>query len=178
MGSVDLGLELLHSMHAVSSNVNKDATAYDRQGMDKSRIKHAVKQPRCKCQCTAPFQIVLKVCVAFWMLTKAGQDTVLWNIQHSQPGDRKEWYIAGLIVNAQTTAHQISSIQLYNNLEGQHVCKVAWLYMMGIGRQRLQRCKKMWNGKDGRSLRGFFFEIFSVYTDTCLGPSINLAPVI
>ena len=37
---------------------------------------------------------------------------------------------------------------------GHHVCKVAWMHLLGIGKKRLSRCKKTCYGKDGRSTFG------------------------
>ena len=37
---------------------------------------------------------------------------------------------------------------------GHHVCKVAWMHLLGVGKKRLSRCKKTCYGKDGRSTFG------------------------
>ena len=44
----------------------------------KKRIAHALKFSLCRCLCQVPFKIVLGVCIAFWLLSKQGQDTILW----------------------------------------------------------------------------------------------------
>lgn len=37
---------------------------------------------------------------------------------------------------------------------GHHVCKAAWLHLMGIGKHRIARCKNVFKGTDLRTLTG------------------------
>ena len=102
-GRVDLTSQRLQSMHAVATNGKaKSMSKYSTNGSSKQRIRKAVEKPICTCQCAVPFQIVLRVAVAFWLLTKQGQDTVLWTIQHENPGNgsKKDWFIEGPKFNA------------------------------------------------------------------------------
>ena len=97
-GHVDLTLKQLEAMHAVASNLNKDESTYATHGKSETRIKEALRNPICKCRCKIPMQLLLKICLAFWMLSKQGQDTVLWTIQHEHPGTKKDWYLGGLLL--------------------------------------------------------------------------------
>ena len=97
-GRVDLTSQRLQSMHAVATNSKvKSMSKYSTNGSSKQRIRKAVEKPICTCQCVVPLRIVLRVALAFWLLTKQGQDTVLWTIQHENPGNgaKKDWFIEG-----------------------------------------------------------------------------------
>lgn len=39
-------------------------------------------------------------------------------------------------------------------VSGHDVCREAWVHMMGIGKQRLLRCRHTFQGRDARSLPG------------------------
>ena len=144
-GSVNLTLERLQSMHAVATNASADASQFAQNGKSKERVKKALHNPACSCACKMPFKVLLRVAVTFWLLTKQAQDTVLWSIQKEDPGSgsKKDWYIEG-------------GLRLFESyvLTGHHVCKVAWLHLLGLGQKRLQRCKGIIYGKDGRSILG------------------------
>lgn len=97
-GRVDMNLQYLQSFHAVASNKKKVTSKYSANGRSKTRVKHALENPVCSCRCTMPLQVLLRVCMAFWLLTKSAQDSVLWNIQQSNPGSgsKRDWFIEGL----------------------------------------------------------------------------------
>lgn len=96
-GQVDISIQRLQSMHAVASSKEKTTSKYSLNGRSKSRIRNALANPKCNCQCSVPFHAVLQVCIAFWLLTKRGQDTVLWSRQRENPGSgcKRDWYIEG-----------------------------------------------------------------------------------
>lgn len=98
-GSVDLTSHRLQSMHAVASNRNTSMSTFAANGRSKKRIKNRLDHPICRCRCALPLRVVLKVALAFWMLTKKGQDSVLWTIQRENPGNssKKDWFIEGLV---------------------------------------------------------------------------------
>ena len=98
-GRVDISCQRLQSMHAVASNKDVSTPSkYAGNGKSKTRIQDCLKHPKCKCKCSVPFALLLRVCVAFWLLTKRGQDTVLWTIQQEEPGtgSKRDWFIEGL----------------------------------------------------------------------------------
>lgn len=97
-GRVDMNLQYLQSFHAVASNKKKVKSKYAANGCSKTRVKEALEKPLCNCRCKMPLQVLLRVCMAFWLLTKSAQDTVLWNIQQSNPGSgsKRDWFIEGL----------------------------------------------------------------------------------
>ena len=97
-GRVDISVQRLQSMHAVASNKSRSISKFARNGRSKSRIKDALENPPCKCRCKVGLQLLLRVCLTFWLLTKEGQDTVLWTIQTENPGSgtKKDWFIEGL----------------------------------------------------------------------------------
>lgn len=128
---IALSLQRFQSLHA---NDHGPATksSYAKSGMSKSRCKDALKHPPCKCKCTLPLRILVALCQAFWALSKPCQDSLLWSIQlEGGPGLRKKW-----------------------TLGGYHICRESWLYFLGIGKQRVTRCKRKFHGKDLRSLNG------------------------
>lgn len=94
-GSVNLTLQRLQSMHAVGSNKG-DSSKFSKHGASKTRVKKALHNPVCSCRCKVPFQTLLRVCLAFWMLNKQAQDTVLWSLQREHPGSKKDWHIEGV----------------------------------------------------------------------------------
>lgn len=94
-GSVNISSERLLSMHAVASQDSMQKSCYAEHGTCKARVKKALHSPVCSCRCRVPFQTLLRVVMAFWMLSKRGQDTVLWSIQKEDPGSKKDWYIEG-----------------------------------------------------------------------------------
>lgn len=97
-GRVDISVQRLQSMHAVASNKARSTSKFSKNGRCKSRIKEVLDKPACKCKCKVGMQLLLRVCLAFWLLTKEGQDTVLWTIQTENPGSgtKKDWFIEGL----------------------------------------------------------------------------------
>lgn len=97
-GRVDMNLQYVQSFHAVASNKRKVLSKYASNGRSKTRVREALEKPLCKCQCKIPLHLLLRVCMAFWLLSKSAQDTVLWNIQQSNPGSgsKRDWFIEGL----------------------------------------------------------------------------------
>jgi hypothetical protein len=86
-------------MHAVASNKDSKMSEYAKNGRSRSRIKDAIGHPGCKCRCVVPYKLLLSVCVAFWVLTKKGQDTVLWSIQQEEEErSKRDWFREGLKV--------------------------------------------------------------------------------
>lgn len=171
-GRVEISSHRLECMHGVASNKDRGSVSkYAKNGFSKARLKSALRTPKCECRCRVPLRSLLRVCIAFWMLTKGGQDTVLWTIQQEYPGSKKDWYIEGLQGCAQLMIDNISTLGLEKksvypeHIEhilhaGHHVCKVAWMYLIGVGKKRLSRCKDTCYGKDGRSTFGRYLVTF------------------
>ena len=98
-GRVEITTQRLQSMHAVSSNNGTGSLSkYARNGRSKARVKQALDNPKCECACSVPLRTLLRICLTFWLLSKRGQDTVLWTIQQEHPGSKRDWYIEGLIM--------------------------------------------------------------------------------
>ena len=92
---------------------------YQANGKSKDRIRKALQSPCCarKCKRNLAFKTVLRVVTCFWSLTKAGQDALLWSLQHpvwtvqsdndsdssSGESDAKvvAWHIAGILTLSQ-----------------------------------------------------------------------------
>lgn len=152
-GCIDLTLERLQSMHAVANAYRHDRTSYSANGRCRHRIKQAVQNPICRCQCRVNMNTLMKICLTFWLLSKDGQDSVLWAIQRGS-AKKNTWHIQGLAGVfcgvLQCMPNFLCLIWL-----GEHVCKEAWMYMLAIGRKRLSRCKRSFGGKDGRSLPSY-----------------------
>ena len=95
-GSIDLTLDRLQSMMHVAGKYHHDESSYSMNGRSKTRIKHAINNPICTCKCRVNINVLMKICLLFWLLSKSGQDSVLWAIQSGQ-GKRNKWYIEGLV---------------------------------------------------------------------------------
>lgn len=132
-GNVDLTQERLQSLHALGKVPKKELTQYAKRGLSAKRVKSAVMKPCCNCMCKLPIKLLYNLCVSFWTLTKQGQDSCLWTIQNECGGNlkKKRWFMAGY-----------------------PVCRDAWAHMLGVGKHRLSRCRKTFQGRDGRSLTG------------------------
>lgn len=164
-GKVSLTLQKLQSMHAVATEINKEASChYAIHGRCKTRIVESIRKPVCACKCRLQVAQLFKLCMAFWCLTKRGQDTVLWEIQqHGTAGRKKDWYLEGLVEPL-----LFNMIELFNEdnvcdcvwgpqkPSGEHVCKEGWMHMMAIGRKRLARTRQIAYGKDLRCYGGIF----------------------
>lgn len=141
---VSLSLERLQSLHALQSGPGKPSS-YSESGMSVNRCKKALQNPPCPCKCTLPLKLLILVCQSFWQLSKAAQDSLLWSIQlEGGACNRRSWNIAGY-----------------------PVCREAWLCFLGVGKQRISRCKRKFHGKDERSVtcRGgyMFYLLFKKY---------------
>lgn len=154
-GCIDLTLERLQSMRAVANAYRHDRSSYSANGRCRHRIKQAVQNPICACQCRVNMITLMKICLTFWLLTKDGQDSVLWAVQRGS-ARKNTWHIEGLVgvffcmSDFLCMPNFLCLIQL-----GERVCKEAWMYMLAIGRKRLSRCKRSFGGKDGRSLPSY-----------------------
>lgn len=131
-GVVDLTLQRLQSLHAVENESNLEPGGeYVTGGLSKARCKKVLEQPRCPCKCTMPLRVLMMLCQAFWHLNKTTQDSLLWSIQMEAGSGKKKWA-----------------------LQGNRICKDAWVAFLGIGKGRLNRCKRNFFGKDQRSISG------------------------
>ena len=95
-GYVDLTLQRLQTMRAVASEVDTTANKISSHGKSRARIERVLRWPICECACRLPFGTLLRLCMAFWLLSKRAQDTVLWEIQREHPGGgKRDWYLEG-----------------------------------------------------------------------------------
>ena len=154
---MDLRLSALNSLHSMSELT--DQSVFSSHGLDPDRIKTALKQPPCDCKCSIPASVLTKACKGFWTLPKQAQDALLWSLQAEAGTSRKKWYIEGLkstlkfksfISHCLTTSS--TSHQLQWPLPGYPLCRLAWTRYMGIGKQRLERCKRSFHGIDDRTI--------------------------
>ena len=129
---VELSLQRLQSLHATQKgSVDEVKNKYAEHGMSKSRLKNVLKNSPCQCQCSLPIRVLMMITQAFWRLTKPAQDSLLWSLQHEVGPGRKRW-----------------------SMQGYPLCKDAWATFLGVGKHRLNRCKKRFHGKDLRSISG------------------------
>lgn len=91
-GMIDLTLERLESMHAVATSRREDMSEAAEHGQSAERVRDVVNRPRCGCKCRVPFQLLLRICVCFWCLTKSAQDTILWSLQQGEE-KKKDWHM-------------------------------------------------------------------------------------
>ena len=95
--NVSLTLAKLESFHGLATKGldqenDSELTVYAKNGMDKDRVKQAVQHPTCSCKCSAPIGLMMKICLAFWCLSKSAQDSILWSLQVSDGDRRKRYY--------------------------------------------------------------------------------------
>ena len=163
--NVSLTLAGIESFHGLATR-SQLASTYSKNGMCKVRVKKAVSSPTCDCQCSVPFGLMLKVCIAFWSLAKSAQDAILWSLQCGGHDRRKRYYhIEGWIslylenkswANPYQTPIILKGDWYYKlpwTLGGHSVCREAWLRLLGIGKNRLRRTRKRCRGQDERSLK-------------------------
>lgn len=86
------GLEAFHGIATGRELEGKCSSSFSENGMAPSRVKHALRSPSCNCKCSMPYQLLLKVCCAFWSLTKAAQDSILWSLQSAGDRHGKRYY--------------------------------------------------------------------------------------
>ena len=129
---VELSLQRLQSLHATEKgSCHEVKNKYANHGMSTSRLKNVLKNPPCQCRCSLPVRVLIMITQAFWRLTKRTQDSLLWSLQHEVGPGRKRW-----------------------SMQGHPLCKDAWATFLGVGKHRLNRCKKRFHGKDFRSISG------------------------
>ena len=111
----------------MSSTKKQTESVYARTGSSKQRVVDAIRNPCCHCGCRIPVAILLKVVVAFWLLSKPTQDSLLWSLQHEAGANkRKMWFIQGRVCQ-NTTQKVFTGLGLLNNfgVKGQ-LCKGLW----------------------------------------------------
>lgn len=90
-------LNRLESLHGCGTG-NRETSKFARNGMSKSRIRRVLRDPGCDCKCTVPAALLYKICCAFWALSKAVQDSLLWSLQASAGRNKTKWKIEGCLV--------------------------------------------------------------------------------
>ncbi len=74
--------------------------------------------------------ILEKVNASFWSLSKTAQDSFLWQMGSQTDSKHRQW-----------------------SSEGHHVCREAFLRLLGVGKQRLARCSHLMHGQDLRTMK-------------------------
>lgn len=94
---VDLTYGRLQSMHSQTNTVLEgDMSEYAKSGSSKERVHEALRRPCCNCKCRVPAKILMKIVLAFWLLNKPTQDSLLWSLQHEAGVNRKkQWFLSG-----------------------------------------------------------------------------------
>lgn len=101
---VDLTLERLQSLQSLGIPNDVEQSVYAKSGGAKDRVVQALRDPCCECKCRVPLQIMIKIAMAFWTLSKKAQDGLLWSLQHEAGNTwKKKWYIQGLMLFKQST---------------------------------------------------------------------------
>ena len=154
---VCLKLSNLESYHAGSG----DASHYAENGANPKRIKALLDHPPCDCGCRMPYPPLLKACRTFWALPKHSQDAVLWSLQCGS-GRKSTYTIEGRVVQSSAGVLGCACLQAeqgrsYCKLSlspcsGHQLCRQAWLTYLGIGKARMQRCKRTFRGVDQRTI--------------------------
>lgn len=160
---MDLRLATLHSLHAL--NESSDQSTFAAHGADRDRISALSRSPPCECGCRVPLKILQKTCESFWGLPKASQDSLLWSLQAEEGSSRRTWSIEGpirwhpihfsyflFLLWLNSVASETSRICA----RGYPVCRLAWLRYLGVGKQRLDRCKRVFHGIDDRTINQGF----------------------
>lgn len=149
---VDLKLSSLASLHAL--NESSDHSKFAAHGMDPGRIASVLRTPPCPCNCKLPTSVLARACKGFWTLPKASQDALLWSLQSESSASRKMWCIEGL-VNVRIWSGLFQFLNLLSSntsFAGYQLCRLAWTRYLGIGKGRLERCKRSYHGIDDRTI--------------------------
>ena len=133
------------------------------KGQSLARIEKLLNNGVCSCGCRVPVRDLLAVCRCFWGLPKAAQDAVLWSIQSEGVGRRNTWTLEGSLAFLENlerilkfslmptvSPHLVSSVR--SSASGHQVCRHAWLRYLGVGKERIMRCKRTYHGVDKRTL--------------------------
>ena len=119
-------------------------------------------------QVPVPEQLLFKICQCFWMLTKVGQDALLWSMQAEAGKRRKFWNIEGLVCwnlgcgsnwlmrfsNSFLPFVQLLLLLMWpSHSAGYRTCRESFLRFLGVGKQRILRTKRRYRGMDERMLK-------------------------
>ena len=140
-------------MHAMSSLKTEDLSAFAQQGISRHRIHSVLKSKVCPCSCSMPEKALLEVCEFFWRLPKIAQDAVLWSIQAECCQRRRQWFLQGPTPSCYPLHFTSFKFRWTKFLwTGHPICKEAWLRFLGVGSDRIARCKRNHQGMDKRTL--------------------------
>ena len=100
--------------------------------------------------------MLLQVCLLFWGLSKPGQDALLWSLQtNSVQGDNNSDEDDD---DRSSDNSSSSSNRLQHHVNwyvgGTRVCRRAFLRMLGVGCNRINRTRDRFKGLDERKVTG------------------------
>ena len=149
---MSLNLSHMESLHALQGNATKELSEIAMHGQSTTRIKSLLQNPPCTCgkKCMVPYRILLQLCHTFWGLEKASQDAILWSIQAAATGKRNTWTLEGLTAILGLKIGASSPVP--SSPPGHPVCRDAWIHFLGVGKERVLRCKRTFHGVDKRTL--------------------------
>lgn len=88
--SANLWLTNLQSLRTLEDgNRGNQQGVFAANGINKKRLRKALTRSGSGCQCRnrcwrhVAFNLILRICIAFWSLSKGAQDALLWSIQNS-----------------------------------------------------------------------------------------------
>lgn len=156
-------LSTLQSLHDRGETM--DESSFSQNGMDPDRLKQLLKNGACNCKsrCSVPYKLLLKICQCFWALPKQNQDALLWSLQAGEVDERfgrlKVWCfkfvqmcLVFFNVKCVFFGQFVFAFNTIPTTQGYQVCRLAWLRLLGIGKQRMQRTGKRFRGIDDRGL--------------------------
>lgn len=101
------------------------------------------------------FKVLLQVCILFWSLSKPGQDALLWSLQsNSMQGDGADSDEDENSSESSSSSSNHTQHHVQWFVGGTRVCRRAFLRMLGVGCNRLNRTRDRFKGLDERTLAG------------------------
>lgn len=173
VGHVSLTVSRLESMHALHSIAVDDLCQTAQHGMSKKRVLSVLRHNVCSCGCKMPARDLYQICRAFWQLPKTSQDAALWSIQAECSQKRCQWSLEGWVLSffGMVGMHMFfkAGIAIYTQYDhdamvpgsnikvdfppsGHELCRESWIRYLGVGSDRVSRCKRTHQGVDKRTL--------------------------
>lgn len=93
---IDLNITRLEALHAASGKRSPKENVYAQRALCPQRVLAVLTKPNCKCGCKVPKTVLIPLLKAFWLLTKAVQDSVLWSVlTETKATSKRIWSLGG-----------------------------------------------------------------------------------
>ena len=108
-----------------------------------------------RCWKLVSFQVLLQVCLLFWSISKPGQDALLWSLQSNGIDGYGESDDESDVSSDDSSNSSCKQRHVKWFIGGTRVCRRAFLRMLGVGCNRLNRTRDRFRGLDERCRSGW-----------------------